>query len=175
MPVRKTCNIFFAVSGRGEFPLDMLRRDECEFLSERDKTVAETFHIEPGEPQRVVNIVMRNRDQYACPTTKRWESFGWKVSPIYTIDANLSEEEAQLEIQWARIQRAYSNMPGAWNLRAIGQLTGLQRLTAVAANMEEIAMEVREVYEELRKTHNERADLLRQRDAAREFFGIKKD
>lgn len=61
----------YAVSGRGEFPADMLRYDEADFLSLADETVA------AQTSQRTVKVIGEVE-----PTTRRWESFGWTVSAV---------------------------------------------------------------------------------------------
>jgi hypothetical protein len=62
----------FTVSGKGMFPTDMLRYDEC-------------F---PRDPQSVMNIEPESRchrpvhlgtHRYGGPTKERWASFGWVV------------------------------------------------------------------------------------------------
>lgn len=62
----------FTVEGRGEFPMDMLRYDECDFVSKTTKAVAEGGTL----MRRQITLVTSN--QYA-PTIGRWKSFGWDV------------------------------------------------------------------------------------------------
>ena len=68
----------YTVSGRGEFPLDMLRYDECGFATQADRAAAlgelvPSTHV-PG--QRNIDMVSESGRR---PTVARWESFGWKV------------------------------------------------------------------------------------------------
>ena len=57
----------YVVTGRGEFPLDMLRYDACWPASSSDVAKMEAVR----EPR---SIVMAS---YNAPTTGRWLSFGW--------------------------------------------------------------------------------------------------
>jgi hypothetical protein len=66
----------YAVSGGGEFPRDMLRYDEADFLSRADETVAEQT------TRRTIKIAGEVE-----PTIRRWESFGWNVSAIEPLTA----------------------------------------------------------------------------------------
>ena len=58
----------FTVSGRGVFPVDMLRYDQC-------------CPVFPGDAAYILTTFKRevrlNSDKY--PTTDRWASFGWYV------------------------------------------------------------------------------------------------
>lgn len=66
----------FLVTGRGEFPFDMLRYDSC-------------FPVDAGTPGlysvsnrnvRAIKMASWQRNKYWAPTTGRWSSFGWSVS-----------------------------------------------------------------------------------------------
>lgn len=63
------------VEGGGEFPLDMLRYDQCYPASESDA------HAMRHERQRQITLtrVSVNPDQ---PTFRRWDSFVWRVVSI---------------------------------------------------------------------------------------------
>lgn len=66
----------YTVRGRGDFPTDMLRYDECVFASFADRASAEgtmtpATHT-PG--RRDVSIIGTKR-----PTEARWASFGWTI------------------------------------------------------------------------------------------------
>ena len=68
----------YTVSGRGEFPLDMLRYDECGFATQADRSSAlgelvPSTHV-PG--RRNIEMVSESGRH---PTVGRWESFGWTV------------------------------------------------------------------------------------------------
>jgi hypothetical protein len=61
----------FTVSGRGAFPLDMLRYDSCWPNSEADTSAID-------EPRERRKVTLRTYSNYS-PTIDRWESFGWRV------------------------------------------------------------------------------------------------
>jgi hypothetical protein len=63
-------HIKFTVSGRGLFPLDMLRYDCCYPASPQDVNSMD------GRARREVTLVAANP---VAPTTGRWASFGWDV------------------------------------------------------------------------------------------------
>lgn len=71
--------IRFKVAGRGHFPVDMLRYDECFPFNGQAVTAIEHFVRYPsagaGEPSREVELVTMSRQ----PTDARWLSFGWSV------------------------------------------------------------------------------------------------
>jgi hypothetical protein len=58
----------YAVTGKGKFPLDMLRSDACWIRSSGD---VEKFY---DEGERIIRIT-----SYMPPTEDRWKSFGWTV------------------------------------------------------------------------------------------------
>lgn len=70
--------LHYTVQGRGDFPLDMLRYDECDFANEAERASALGHHVPsthtPG--RRNINMVSESGRQ---PTVARWESFGWTV------------------------------------------------------------------------------------------------
>lgn len=70
-PVRPT-RPTFTVSGRGDFPRDMLRYDDCEFASPDDAVRAGDGYV---HDRRRVKIVTQRR----ALTAARWESFGWRI------------------------------------------------------------------------------------------------
>lgn len=72
----------FTVEGAGPFPLDMLRYDRCTPDTEADALRAQDTH---GGRRKVV--LQRLIDSpFWVPTVGRWESFGWKVVPLYEED-----------------------------------------------------------------------------------------
>ena len=67
----------FTVTGRGPFPFDMLRRDQCYPVSSVDATAIGTTHDELGKR----SVRLRTAD-WSNITPGRWDSFGWTVSDI---------------------------------------------------------------------------------------------
>jgi hypothetical protein len=62
------------VEGRGAFPIDMLRYDQCHPRTERDSLVIKNS-FDPHIGKRTVDLT-----SYALfPTEERWKSFGWEV------------------------------------------------------------------------------------------------
>jgi len=75
----------FTVEGKGYFPLDMLRYDECYPA----KSVDATTIMECGMPKYLtdrVRIVLTHKHSRSHwePTTARWKSFGWDVVEVLT-------------------------------------------------------------------------------------------
>jgi len=66
-------NVSFKVTGRGEFPLDMLRYDEC-----WPSTTLDAMSIETPA-NRGKRTVTLESNRYMAPTEGRWLSFGWRV------------------------------------------------------------------------------------------------
>jgi hypothetical protein len=62
----------FTVVGRGDFPIDMLRYDECKFATDADETAAGIGYISGRRSVTVISETKR-------PTPARWESYGWIV------------------------------------------------------------------------------------------------
>lgn len=60
--------IEFTVEGSGPFPIDMLRYDLCWPAKE-----AHSYHLLITDDRRIVLKGLK------LPTTRRWESFGWRV------------------------------------------------------------------------------------------------
>ena len=65
----------FTVSGRGRFPVDMLRYDEA---FPADGMSAANIVDNPAERRNVTLITHRRFG----PTNDRWASFGWVVSDV---------------------------------------------------------------------------------------------
>jgi len=65
----------FTVSGRGDFPFDMLRYDACFPVRPEDARDLE------GREQRTLLLESRSQTHGApmAPTLERWRSFGWVV------------------------------------------------------------------------------------------------
>lgn len=67
----------FVVEGTGRFPYDMLRYDHCWPYDSTD-----AFHMEYKPSDRSVRRIRLQTygDRFSVrPTTKRWESFTWRV------------------------------------------------------------------------------------------------
>lgn len=62
----------FTVEGRGDFPCDMLRYDECFPVD-----AASAMEIQSAVSERV-RVKLRTM-KVGGPTPARWESFRWKV------------------------------------------------------------------------------------------------
>lgn len=68
----------FKVSGKGRFPVDMLRYDNCWPIESEDATkildqkTDRTLGI--GRPQRSIELYTHRK---GGPTIDRWKSFGW--------------------------------------------------------------------------------------------------
>ena len=70
----------FYVTGKGEFPLDMLRYDCCYPYSGEDAAKFRTPDtLEEYKALRTVRLVSCS---YSGPTADRWSSFGWSASPV---------------------------------------------------------------------------------------------
>jgi hypothetical protein len=77
----KTRYAYF-VSGRGDFPFDMLRHDSCWPATGVD--AARLFYLDDRRDVRSVRML-----SYSKPTIDRWSSFGWSVG---TQDLHSKEE-----------------------------------------------------------------------------------
>jgi hypothetical protein len=66
----------FTVTGRGKFPLDMLRYDRCYPATEPDVGVIEWSSWPRKREHFKVDLVKPDGGE---PTVARWDSFGWKV------------------------------------------------------------------------------------------------
>jgi hypothetical protein len=77
----------FAVSGAGNFPLDMLRYDACWPASESDALRIQGHFdrymgsADERNSERRITVTLRRHVEHPSrhPTTGRWESFGWRV------------------------------------------------------------------------------------------------
>lgn len=70
-----TKTLFFYVTGRGQFPFDMLRHDAC---WPADPESASYMHADPTSPERTHRLFTHNREYQLTPD--RWRSFGWTMS-----------------------------------------------------------------------------------------------
>jgi hypothetical protein len=64
----------YRVRGRGDFPLDMLRYDECRGCGQADRRAIEQCADVAKLPERTITLIGARR-----PTIERWQSFGWAV------------------------------------------------------------------------------------------------
>lgn len=75
----------FRVVGRGFFPVDMLRYDQCWPTGQDDAANMIVDSVSLNAELRTIELSKWCRNQQAEPTTDRWASFGWQVQgkPIY--------------------------------------------------------------------------------------------
>ncbi len=74
----------FEVSGRGPFPIDMLRYDGCHPARPDDVlTMHDTFDHGDTLSERVVRLRHVGVTKGWIPDTGRWQSFGWPVNPHF--------------------------------------------------------------------------------------------
>ena len=66
----------FKVEGRGTFPVDMLRYDQC-WPATTDAAMS-IVHLDYSKVREAEMVSHRQ------PTPARWESFGWKVTSSNT-------------------------------------------------------------------------------------------
>jgi hypothetical protein len=64
----------YVVEGRGEFPTDMLRRDNSAFHN-----ATEGLYALQASKRRTVKLETPVLPKFWTPLVGRWESFGWKV------------------------------------------------------------------------------------------------
>lgn len=86
------CYLYKAcVSGSGPFPWDMLRYDGCYPASEHDvfhmvgvkQEVDRTTYEDLKPVTRHVNLICVTTARISTPfTRKKWESFGWTLTPL---------------------------------------------------------------------------------------------
>ena len=110
-PAQKFYQRSLVVIGSGEFPVDMLRRDNCvpawqgsANLIQADRHAASRS----GEP-RIIELRMMLRGEEQKPTFEEWNSFGWIVLEFdgkEVIRQNLRGDHAALiEIYHAHIEK----------------------------------------------------------------------
>jgi len=78
----------FTVTGRGKFPIDMLRYNACTPRTSQDSAAIEASIVEPyyeagrNNPQlRSIQLVIA--PGYPDPTAERWRSYRWEVSNVH--------------------------------------------------------------------------------------------
>lgn len=77
----------FVVTGRGRFPMDMLRYDQCwpkdstdaNLLNDPDPYASDDERYDFRRKLRTVTLISAG---YRTPTPERWDSFGWKVVEV---------------------------------------------------------------------------------------------
>jgi len=67
----------FIVRGRGAFPYDMLRYDECWPFQADDARKLD--FIEEAGLAREITLISYIKNKKSKPTADRWRSFGWIV------------------------------------------------------------------------------------------------
>lgn len=67
----------YFVTGRGEFPVDMLRYDCCWPATGSDAALLDDQPVSIDKPSRENRSVRMH--SYREPTIDRWSSFGWSV------------------------------------------------------------------------------------------------
>ena len=70
--VRPRTRYEYVVTGRGEFPMDMLRYDCCWPLSSSDVAKLDSGLVHSSREPR--SVIMAS---YTKPTIEHWASFGW--------------------------------------------------------------------------------------------------
>ena len=68
----------FTVCGRGEFPYDMLRKEQCHPASQGDSD-SMSYNVIRLTAQKYKELRAINLIGNTPPNRKEWESFGWHV------------------------------------------------------------------------------------------------
>lgn len=121
----------FRVRGKGSFPFDMLRYDQCWPRTSDDAANLAYSHPEDlkhfAVTDREICLIKQSRNKGACvPTGIRWSSFGWTLVD-YSQPYSMNAEQRRKEINEVRDvlkqvisrvdtvlnsqQEAYDNMP----------------------------------------------------------------
>lgn len=80
--VLKTYTYVVEGSKLGEFPLDMLRRDESQAATPADQALIDrlkSFGEDKADLPKTVRVTLVMTSERYPPLVARWESFGWKV------------------------------------------------------------------------------------------------
>lgn len=72
----------FSVTGKGRFPLDMLRYDQCWPRAAEDAE-AIGMNLSSLNPREVTSVILLVAWAHG-PTIDRWRSFGWEAKIIRT-------------------------------------------------------------------------------------------
>jgi len=73
----------FTVTGRGQFPVDMLRFDCC---FPADPSAVAVITQGYNEKRVTVQLCAYLRAGDIAPTPERWASFGWAVDDVDTVE-----------------------------------------------------------------------------------------
>jgi hypothetical protein len=74
----------YTVKGHWPFPTDMIRYDQATPLGEADLAAITRLSTEHATDKAAFDDVEITLVSRSLPNTKRWESFGWKVTAIPT-------------------------------------------------------------------------------------------
>lgn len=131
----------FIVEGRGEFPLDMLRRDHARPVSADSRRMTEAtleknpelFEASEGTGYRRYQVVLET-DLQAAPTTARWESFRFRVVEVGSGLFGMVSEDTRLNVQRHPVGTTGSQRAGMSDdrLREAGGVKRTLRLSAEA-------------------------------------------
>lgn len=90
-------NTYFTVRGRGEFPWDMLRYDQCWPTDESDicKILPRYETNDPKRSFSVRDVRLGSTKNWMMLSRKRWESFGWAVIES---EQELAEAEGRADV-----------------------------------------------------------------------------
>jgi len=77
----KYVGIEFEVTGRHDFPFDMLRYDGCWPARGEDAALLSTKHYTADQLIEPRRIRLRSSNLRSTPESARWSSFGWSVDP----------------------------------------------------------------------------------------------
>ena len=82
----KYCTIRYTVTGKGHFPLDMLRHDRaCPFSTFDSESMYYTFFPGSSRDVKSIELVCTGERYTNRPTVARWKSFGWTVSDVQEV------------------------------------------------------------------------------------------
>lgn len=90
------------ITGRGEFPIDMLRYDQCSPATEVDSGLIEQSMTKYGSWEIYVKTnlkptKLRVPAAFYPWTKERWESFGVKIEPLPSITYPPSNRMAKID------------------------------------------------------------------------------
>lgn len=74
-------HFFFIALGRGNFPIDMLREDECQFANKEAEEHSGMTHL--GIERGVALLSMRK------PRLALWQKHGWVVGGVTRVDGHI--------------------------------------------------------------------------------------
>jgi hypothetical protein len=104
-----TADLTFSVLGAGDFPVDMLRYDQCEFASDAERAAALGTMTPSTHMLGRRSILMRFTGDKRIPSG-RWASFGWTAvgydAQVVTVTASQALETCTDAAQALRDDRA---------------------------------------------------------------------